>query len=149
MSNTEHYSLVTKNTSRPQRTEVCLHYNTLPHIPVLCQPAIPTLFFNVYGPAAWLHLFLWAEMKASGSDVYIQLRGRPLRAGPDKTTRPSSLLFFLQPSIHPFIFFLISSNPLVFPSPPWGQFSSLNMVYGCTRAITSEQRFSTRPTSDW
>lgn len=77
-------------------------------------------FLSVYPrPAAWLRLSLWAEMKASGSDVYIWTRGRPLRAGPDKTTLPSSLGPPCSPSsIHLFILHSFQSNPPGPLSPP-------------------------------
>lgn len=129
-------SLLTKNTSWPQRIELCLHYHTLPLPPSrVSRPSLPvlaedSLFFTVYPPpAARLCLFLWAEMKASGSDVYIWLGGGPLWAGQDKTTLPSSLCPPYSPppalhlSIHPLILF---SNPPVLPLLlKSGQFNSI------------------------
>lgn len=101
-------SLISLVTLWPQRIELCLHYDTLPFPPSrVSRPSLPvlaedSLFFTVYPmPTMWLHLFLWAEMKASGSDVYIWLRGRPLRASQDKTTLPSSLCPPYSPSSSP------------------------------------------------
>lgn len=159
MGNTELYSLLTslltKNTPWPQRIELCLHYDTLPFPPSRAsQPSLPvlaedSLFFTAYPrPAARLHLSLWAEMKASGSGAYIWLRGRPLRAGRDKTTLPSSLLFFLQPSIPPFIFY---SFHQILPSSLLSSLkvSSVHWTWFMDVAIILEQGFSTSPTSDW
>lgn len=103
--------LLTTNTSWPRRTEMCLHYDALLSSPRARHSSRPvlaedSLFFTVYPPpAAWIRLLRWADMKAAGSDVYIWSRGSPLRGDWDKTTLPSSLLFFLWTSFHSFFFF--------------------------------------------